>query len=353
MDPVGDGRKRSLGGDPETGQPPDARARSAIGEPAGRGRAAIPALCEQLAKGQPTEQAAAARALGRLRDLRAVAPLLHAPSGSAGAPLREACIEALARIGAPAVPLLARALAFDAEEVASSALVRIGSPAAGALLDALYSSDRAVRTSAVRILAAIGTEEAGAVLARVLGDPERKRRIDVATRIDLALALGTVIPGSGSQALTQVMRDADEHPLVRACAAIALCERGDSEAERIQLAVGGLHGNHRIRKRAAAVLACCARERPWRELDLAVPLVRRLARSRELPQAETAAYRETLVLVETALERMATLPVPAGVSTELRSLPQPAEAPFAAAGLPRPAITSAAHPAEADPHGDL
>jgi HEAT repeat protein len=122
---------------------------------------------------------AAAEALGRIGDPRAVDPLfaaardLHAPE-----PCRRAAAEALGKIGAPAVGSLRAALGdsrADTREAAARVLGKVGAPAVEALSTALKDPSACVREAAAKALGEIGDASAVEVLTGALTDDSSER----------------------------------------------------------------------------------------------------------------------------------------------------------------------------------
>jgi HEAT repeat protein len=112
---------------------------------------AVPALIVLLKDDYPEIREAAARALGELNDSRAIQPLLAAMKAG-----NEAAGPALASIGEPAVPALVASLAeADGSRAAVQALIKIGKPAARPLIEAFTAYTDAAQISVARALAEI------------------------------------------------------------------------------------------------------------------------------------------------------------------------------------------------------
>ncbi|MBC7226945.1 MAG: HEAT repeat domain-containing protein [Thermoflexales bacterium] len=167
----------------------------------------------------PDARRAAAIALGKIGDPRAVPSLLEALQ-DADEGVRRGAREALVRIGAPAVPGLLQAL-WDADEwvrrEAAWALGRIGdSQAVPGLLEALRGAEWWVRQAAVAL------ERIGAPAVPGLLEALRDADADVRGAVEKVLAkIGApAVPG-----LLEALRDADKR--VRGAAAEALRRIGD------------------------------------------------------------------------------------------------------------------------------
>jgi HEAT repeat protein len=123
---------------------------------------------------------AAAEALGRICDPRAVGPLfaaarnLHSPE-----PYRRAAAEALGKIGAPTVGPLRAALADpspDTREAAARILGKVGASAVESLSAAVKDPSACVREAAAKSLGEIGDASAAEVLAGALTDSSERVR---------------------------------------------------------------------------------------------------------------------------------------------------------------------------------
>jgi HEAT repeat protein len=162
--------------------------------------------------------------LGRLRDPRAVAPLV-ATLTQENPHIRQAAATALGLIGDPQAigPLIDafRVESGDTEDItawldAAEALARIGEPALGPLIAALADEDWLVRTSSAIALGQLGDLRAVVPLIATLSDA------DLQVRLDATEALGELGDPDAIDAVTARLSDPAEHELVRAQAARAL-----------------------------------------------------------------------------------------------------------------------------------
>jgi HEAT repeat protein len=123
---------------------------------------------------------AAVEVLGKLRDARAVEPLIASLETSHWYLIRKAAAESLGKIGdARAASALVETLKddyFKVREAASEALVQIGKPAFETLLGALHYREWRVRRSTAKILGRIGDARAVEPLIAVLADDDRDVR---------------------------------------------------------------------------------------------------------------------------------------------------------------------------------
>ncbi|MBD3209855.1 hypothetical protein GF318_00555 [Candidatus Micrarchaeota archaeon] len=123
---------------------PDVRS-SLVSSLAEAGRAAVPALCDALGSSEPLVAAGAANALGKIKDKRAIKPLVS----------------------------LLGSREYHVSYTASRALSNIGQPAVPYLLDALQSRKKLARANASMVLGTIGGEDARKALAGVSeNDPD-------------------------------------------------------------------------------------------------------------------------------------------------------------------------------------
>jgi HEAT repeat protein len=162
--------------------------------------------------------------LGRLRDPRAVAPLVAALTQE-NPHIRQAAATALGLIGDPqAVRALIdsfRVESGDTEDItawqdAAEALAHIGEPAVGPLIAALADENWLVRTSSAIALGQLGDPRAVAPLIVLLGDREPQ------VRLDAAEALGKLGDEEALDPLVALLSDPDE--MVRV---YAVCALGD------------------------------------------------------------------------------------------------------------------------------
>jgi len=130
-------------------------------------RRAVGPLIELLTDFSPAVRAASARALGNLKDSTAVLPL--AASLTAG---NEEAGPALAQIGESAIgPLIDCLREAASRHAATDALIAIGQPAVPALVQSIHSSDSEdMRVAIARVLAETNDPRAADALHAVLKD---------------------------------------------------------------------------------------------------------------------------------------------------------------------------------------
>ena len=185
------------------------------------------------------ERKLAAEKLGELRSVRAIPSLIRILRGeyafpgepNPGEPLiLHYSSEALARIGAPAVPSLIEIFSDkieakklkdpddDPRVAAVFTLGKIGTPAVHALTGALDSQDKNVRAHAAASLGGIGPESNDAITALTA----RLKDEDMDVRRESAFALGSIGPAAEAAvpSLRGTLGDADDQ--VRRAAAKAL-----------------------------------------------------------------------------------------------------------------------------------
>jgi HEAT repeat protein len=163
-------------------------------------------------------------ALGRLRDPRAVAPVVAALTQE-NPHVRQAAATALGLIGDPQAvgPLIDsfRVKSGDTEDItawldATEALARIGEPAVGPLIAALADENWLVQTSSAIALGQLGDLRAVVPLIVTLSD------IELQVRLDATEALGKLGDPDAIDAVAARLNDPAEHDLVREQAARAL-----------------------------------------------------------------------------------------------------------------------------------
>ncbi|MEW5910156.1 MAG: HEAT repeat domain-containing protein [Thermodesulfobacteriota bacterium] len=140
---------------------------SAIGE------SAVDPLMETLEKSDPQRAIPSATVLGNIGDKRAV-PVLLKSMGSDDFGLQQASLEALIKIGKPAVtPLIQIAMEDNPQtgELASEALIGIGAPSAEALLPFLGDKDEGKKLKSVMLLTRLGLSAVPFLIA-FLADPD-------------------------------------------------------------------------------------------------------------------------------------------------------------------------------------
>ncbi|WP_220680767.1 HEAT repeat domain-containing protein [Methanofollis formosanus] len=177
-----------------------------------------------LGSGDPRVRYLAATALGESGDAEAVGPLKEALTDPDEG-VRWAALEALGKIGTPALPVLTGLLGAEDVDLRWGAAVALGevgdAAAVGPLGEALGDPDRYVRTRAALALAAIGAASCD-VLAGAAGSS------DAGTRWAAALALGRIPSPACVPALRSLL--ADPNSEVRWKAAEALGAIGSDEA---------------------------------------------------------------------------------------------------------------------------
>ena len=174
----------------------------------------------------PAERMAAARALGEIRDARAVEPLIAVLKNQREFnPARRAAAWALADIGAPAVKSLVGTLGDKSgftREYATEALVEIGGPSVEPLIAAL--GDRSGWANMwggldiSKTLGKIGIPAVEPLIAALRGQ-------NASVRMHAAWALGWIGDNRAVEPLIAALGDQDEH--VREAAAEALGRIGD------------------------------------------------------------------------------------------------------------------------------
>lgn len=172
----------------------------------------------------PEARAAAAEALGILRDAKAI-PSLTEMLRDENALVRSRAAEASGRMGEPAVDALLQMAISSPHEIRASAIDALGLTgsvrAIDRIIEALKDSSPIVRTAAVRALGESRSQRAVEPLMAIVRDESSAMR----SQASAALAgMGDVaLPG-----LIAALRDA--HPSVRSLAAEALGEIGSREA---------------------------------------------------------------------------------------------------------------------------
>lgn len=197
------------------------------------------------------ERKLAAEKLGELRSVRAISPLIKILRGeyvfpgepNPGEPLiLHYCSEALARIGAPAVPSLIEIFSDkieakklkdpddDPRVAAVFTLGKIGIPAVHALTKALDSQDKNVRAHAAASLGGIGPESNDAITALTA----RLKDEDMEVRRESAFALGSIGPAAEAAvpSLRGTLGDADDHVRRAADKALKKIQGDRSDAQQ-------------------------------------------------------------------------------------------------------------------------
>jgi HEAT repeat protein len=243
-----------------------------LGEMGRAAERAVPALLELLSDDNETVRAAAADALGNIGipDRQVVLKLL-AITGDDGHPHYPVvhANNALAKMGAAAVPVLIEALAVPDDRIRTASyttLARLGDVALSALTKALDSDDPAVRDGAIRAIGImkrpahapiesplpgllrllaqgsasltdndLKTRYESAAAATALGELRDPAAVPVLIDalsnpnhlcVSAALALGKIAHPSAVEPLIGVLRDANKFWVPRGAAAVALGDMG-------------------------------------------------------------------------------------------------------------------------------
>jgi HEAT repeat protein len=235
------------------------------------GRRTVGALVRVLRDGDALARSRVAEVLGRLRDERAIAPLIDTLKKDADEAVRAEAARALGALKArkAVAPLMAALEAPSAElaRQAAEALGHIGDPqAVPALLAALTSEYPGVRAEAARALVALGDETAPDYLLQMVvrdPDPEVRTAATVALKsrwLDRSLAgLVEVLEGKQENAgwwgklfgPKKSRQEVDEEINQRQHAAEALGELADSRA--VEALVEALQAPDRLVRRATVV----------------------------------------------------------------------------------------------------
>jgi len=140
------------------------------------GKPAVPALIEALKDPNLYMSGRAARALGGIRDERAIQPLIELMKTNSM--IWQTTSAALAEIGEPAVPALIELLKdHEKGSMASHTLRRIGEPAVPALIELLKDPDAIVRLRAVVVLGDVEDSRAINPLIELFKDPDGDVRL--------------------------------------------------------------------------------------------------------------------------------------------------------------------------------
>lgn len=179
-----------------------------------------PHLIHMLNDARVKYRVAAAKALQRLKDPRAIHPLI-ASLDDETKPMQNASTLALVAIGAPAIEPLIEALKAEQEKVregAAEALADIGPPAMEPLIYLLFDENDLARKHAAQALGIIGDTRAVNPLIRLLNDWESE------VREMAAWALGQIGDTRAEEPLRALLKDTDYD--VRTKAEEALSQMG-------------------------------------------------------------------------------------------------------------------------------
>jgi len=181
----------------------------------------VPGLIFALQHKDPTVQYEAAEALGEIGDDRAVEPLLAALKNDETSGVRWKAVEALSKLGTPAVAGLIGALQHNDDDVrwkAAIGLGEIGDPnAIPSLINLLCDDDRYVRSRAAYALSMIGEPAVDPLICAL-------REGDGNLRWGAAIALGKIQNPRAIEPLIRAL--ADKYENVRAESAAALAAIG-------------------------------------------------------------------------------------------------------------------------------
>lgn len=141
--------------------------------------------------------------------------------------VRQEGIDALVKIGLPAIPSLIEALKNRGlQSSACWALMRIGKPALPALIKALKEKDREVRSLAAYLLGNIKEKEAVPPLISLLKDT------DLRVRWEAVRALGKIGDGRAIPPLLEILSSRDEGIRVAAVEALGRIARGEGRGDK-------------------------------------------------------------------------------------------------------------------------
>jgi HEAT repeat protein len=202
---------------------------------------AVPRIIGILQDEKMALRRSAANALGRIGDARA-APALAAAGRDENGPLRHAARDALAAMGAAAVPFWIELLDSDDELDrigATSALLRLGPEAevaVPALAKALKDESVSVRKQAGEVLGAIGPEAQAAVPALL----EATRDEELFVRMNAAWALKEIAPKDERTAAALREQLEDPEVWIRVTAAESLWTIGDKAELLVPVLVDAL-----------------------------------------------------------------------------------------------------------------
>ncbi|MGB9592069.1 MAG: HEAT repeat domain-containing protein, partial [Candidatus Kryptoniota bacterium] len=179
--------------------------------------ALISALIPLLRNHENTLRANATLALGKIKDVRAIEPLV-AMLCDRSPNVRQCAVRALGEIGAPAVSHLLQFLSAhtsnrDICEHVIDALVEIGSPSVEPLKIALYDPDKNIRRYAAIALGRIGDPSVAETLVVLLNGTDKSKQRLAAQALREIGALNSIAAQLSTDALLTALRDPD--PSVR------------------------------------------------------------------------------------------------------------------------------------------
>ena len=226
------------------------------------GAPAVERLIQALGDADPNVCFSAAKALGRIRDPRAIQALGNATqAGDWDA--RDAAIEALGDIGgieAAETLIKKNTLRYqplygssaNRADTAVSALTRIGEPAVLLLVEALTNSSNYELHGVAAALGRIGDKRAVDPLIQILNNKDVGRpQGDTPAKVSVAQALGKLKDARAVDTLIRTLLT-DKDAVVRHCAAVALSEIGDERV--VDALIKALDDEEFVHQEAAAVL---------------------------------------------------------------------------------------------------
>ena len=160
----------------------------------------IARLMIDLSSDDKEKRRVAAERLGRLRESRAIAPLIEASGRGGGERAKRATIRALARIGKPAIRSLINTMFSSGESIfrrasAAEALGPIGSRrAVKPLLRAMNDSSVDVRLHALVSLSRLKEKSAIPYLVRALSDESGGVRVNATVALGIFRSRRVVVP---------------------------------------------------------------------------------------------------------------------------------------------------------------
>jgi HEAT repeat protein len=261
------------------------------------------------------------RSLGQLRSPAAVPALCRVPDFGTGS--FAAAKEALVEIGEDGIPALAEALRrAETADLAAQALLALGPSTLPHLAALTQDRERAVRTRAIALLDRLRDPRAVPTLLRLL------HHEDPNTRGEAARVLGLLNVTAVAPHLHRALDD--PAPPVRWRAAVSLAALGDFHLERAALLTEALEDPQEgVRVIAARALTWLARLHAAHQLRAALPALRRWGTPWRAGTLEAKdAYLAAAEAIEEATADTRSLPLSAAAGeTDPTSLPRPADAP--------------------------